>query len=970
MIPAPQDQQRWALLVEVLGRRGWRPAEIADWLWLAGSVAAEHPAPAAPMPGSPSPDPAAAADPGGASLPPDPSGPGESATTDPVVDVPPIAPEPDAALLEPLTAGSPRPLHAPRVGISETALIPRPRLLGRALAPLNRWHAQGRASVLDLPATVEAIARARCELAPWQPCLRQRRQPWLELQLVFDGSPSMALWRRLRRELPRALASQVRWRDLRCWQLLSRPDGTLTLADLRGRPCPPQRLVQRGGRSLVLVVSDGLAAAWFDGRAAELLQPWAAVQPLALLQVLPQRLWLRTALAEQAAGWIRADLPMRPHGLLSWQPVEGGPPRQPQPAGSDGAAILTLPVLRLQEEFLRAYAHLLSGSGQGSALAYRLAYRLEGRLADQAAAPGGLASGDDGAAHDDTEDLLAAFLFSASAGARRLLALLTFAPVITLPIVRLIHGQMAASAGADAVAEQAEVLFSGLFVPASAATDPPIPVDQQRLGLVDERLRIRLRQGLQRWQGRAVFDRVQEFVARSLNLGIDAFQALLREPDGNDQADPELLRAFATVAPSCLRGLGGHYEALAEQLEQRWRRRSQAMPPAWLEGLEREELPFATAQVLWVPPLERVTVTTAQWQELELRQVAFQTLAPADLAAFLRQVQRQGGAAARAALPTATAWAFHEPLQRDGLSFAATAERPDPLTLTLVEIHGGSLLMGSPRAEHQRSSDEGPQRRVTLEAFFMAQMPITQAQWREVALWQERPGESWGRELKPDPSRFQIRDTDANPERGLLPGENSTDDRPVETVSWLEAMEFCHRLSQRTGRTYTLPSEAQWEYACRAGTTTPFAFGETITPELANYNGKYSYANGSKGIYREQTTPVGMFPANAWGLQDMHGNVWEWCLDHWHRSYAGAPADGTAWVNGGDQREGSGRQADRQQAQAKSGDDARRLLRGGSWYFVPGACRSARRIRYRSVDANSFVGFRVVCLPQGPSLNT
>jgi formylglycine-generating enzyme required for sulfatase activity len=846
--------------------------------------------------------------------------------------------------------------------------------------------------VLDLPATVEAIARARCELTPWQPRLRQRRQPWLELQLVFDGSPSMALWRRLRRELPRALASQVRWRDLRCWQLLSRPDGTLTLTDLRGRPCPPQRLVQRGGRSLVLVVSDGLAAAWFDGRAAELLQLWAAVQPLALLQVLPQRLWLRTALAEQAAGWIRADLPMRPHGLLSWQPVEGGPPRQPQPAGSDGAAILTLPVLRLQEEFLSAYAHLLSGSGQGSALAYRL----EGRLADRAAAPGGLASGDDGAAHDDTEDLLAAFLFSASAGARRLLALLTFAPVITLPIVRLIHGQMAAGAGADAVAEQAEVLFSGLFVPASAATDPPIPVDQQRLGLVDERLRIRLRQGLQRWQGRAVFDRVQEFVARSLNLGVDAFQALLREPDGNDQADPELLRAFATVAPSCLRGLGGSYEALAEQLEQRWRHRSPPPPPPpapWLEGLESEELPFATAQVLWVPPLERVTVpmqampprasskvpplervtvTTAQWQELELRQVAFQTLAPADLGDFLLQVRRQGGAAARAALPTATASAFHEPLQRDGLSFAATAERPDPLTLTLVEIPGGSFQMGSPRAEPERSSDEGPQHLVQLQTFFMAQTPITQAQWREVALWQERPGESWGRELKPDPSRFQIRDWYANPERGLLPGENSTDDRPVECVSWLEAMEFCHRLSQRTGRTYTLPSEAQWEYACRAGTTTPFAFGETITPELANYNWKYSYAKGSKGskgINREQTTPVGMFPANAWGLRDMHGNVWEWCLDHWHRSYTGAPADGTAWVNGGDQREGSGRQADRQQAQDNAGDDARRLLRGGSWFNDPRSCRSACRSNFRPDDRSDGLGFRACCLPQGRFLN-
>jgi formylglycine-generating enzyme required for sulfatase activity len=160
-------------------------------------------------------------------------------------------------------------------------------------------------------------------------------------------------------------------------------------------------------------------------------------------------------------------------------------------------------------------------------------------------------------------------------------------------------------------------------------------------------------------------------------------------------------------------------------------------------------------------------------------------------------------------------------------------------------------------------------------------------------------------------------------------------------------MEFCRRLSALSGDAYKLPSEAQWEYACRAGTTTPFAFGETITPELANYDGNHSYANGPKGEYRQQTTPVGMFAANAWGLQDMHGNVWEWCLDHWHDSYKGAPIDGNAWVSGGEQS---------------------RLLRGGSWFLNPRYCRSACRYRFRPGFASIGVGFRVVCLPQGPSL--
>jgi formylglycine-generating enzyme required for sulfatase activity len=193
----------------------------------------------------------------------------------------------------------------------------------------------------------------------------------------------------------------------------------------------------------------------------------------------------------------------------------------------------------------------------------------------------------------------------------------------------------------------------------------------------------------------------------------------------------------------------------------------------------------------------------------------------------------------------------------------------------MVSIPAGSFLMGSPEGEIGRSEIEGPQHEVTLAAFWMARTPITQAQWREVASWQKQE-----RDLDPDPSRFK--------------GDN----RPVERVSWLDAIEFCNRLSQRTGKNYTLPSEAQWEYACRAGTTTPFYFGPTISTDVANYDGNYVYGQGGRGAYREQTTDVASFPANPWGLYDMHGNVWEWCLDKWHNSYEGAPTDGSAWMEG------------------------------------------------------------------------
>lgn len=180
--------------------------------------------------------------------------------------------------------------------------------------------------------------------------------------------------------------------------------------------------------------------------------------------------------------------------------------------------------------------------------------------------------------------------------------------------------------------------------------------------------------------------------------------------------------------------------------------------------------------------------------------------------------------------------------------------------IKMIRIPAGSFLMGSLDNEIGRFTDEGPQHQVTLAGFQMSQTPITQAQWQSV--------------MGGNPSWFN--------------DQADSDQRPVECVSWYDAIEFCRLLSERTGCLYTLPSEAQWEYACRAGTVTRYAFGDEITTDQANYD----YCFG-------QTTPVGKFPANAWGLCDMHGNVWEWCLDDWHNSYEGAPTDGSAWTEKG-----------------------------------------------------------------------
>jgi formylglycine-generating enzyme required for sulfatase activity len=246
--------------------------------------------------------------------------------------------------------------------------------------------------------------------------------------------------------------------------------------------------------------------------------------------------------------------------------------------------------------------------------------------------------------------------------------------------------------------------------------------------------------------------------------------------------------------------------------------------------------------------------------------------------------------------------------------------------LDMVYIPGGTFLMGAPEDEPESRDDERPQHEVTLQFFFMGRYTVTQTQWRVVASYPQID-----RELNPDPSQFK------------------GDKRPVEQVSWEDAVEFCKRLSAKTGREYKLPSEAQWEYACRAGTTTPFHFGETITTDLANYNGTDdqlgSYGRGTKGEYRKQTTEVGSFLANRFGLYDMHGNVWEWCEDDYHESYKGAPTDGSAWID-----------------EDRTNTDP--VLRGGSWIYYPNSCRSAYRGNDLRRDVISYIaGFRVLCIP-------
>jgi len=252
------------------------------------------------------------------------------------------------------------------------------------------------------------------------------------------------------------------------------------------------------------------------------------------------------------------------------------------------------------------------------------------------------------------------------------------------------------------------------------------------------------------------------------------------------------------------------------------------------------------------------------------------------------------------------------------------------VTLEMVAIPSGTFLMGATHTEEGRLKNQNPQHLVSVKPFFMGKYPVTQAQWEAVANLPKI-----NQFLHPDPSIIKAAD------------------KPVEQISWDDAIEFCARLSQHTGREYRLPSEAEWEYACRAGTTTPFHFGETCTTELANYSGidweymgkicsRGAYGAGPKGQDRRETTPVGSFlVANSFGLYDMHGNIREWCADFWHENYQNAPTDGSAWVT--------------------DGDSEKRVLRGGSWNTSPTKCRSAFRSFLEANAALYDVGFRVAC---------
>ncbi len=736
--------------------------------------------------------------------------------------------------------------------------------LARALKPLlRRIPTQDRPSILDEEGTVENFAATDKKILA--PVFKPTLEPWLELALIVERSSSMDIWHQTLVDLNTVLQHYGIFGNVQVWQLAPRENNLVVykgLNKINSRVSHPKELLNPNGRRIILVVSDCVPSYWQDGRIFPLLELWSKSSPLAILQMLPEWLWLKTGLGLGAKVTFASDEPgvinnrLKIRDVLLWENV------------FHDKNHLQIPVFTLEAFSIERWSGVVVGRSDAKVAGFLLtsdSFEELDTAADINLTP---------------EEIVRRFRNNASPLAQELAELLAAAPTIFLPVVRLIRKEMLPQAGQVQIAE---VFLGGILrvrFPHIKETDPDL--------VLYDFIHPQVRNILQRSSTRSttvdVFDRVSKYIAKQLNLSLRDFLAELKKPLTEVNKERQgIIRPFAEVAATILRNLGGNYLAIAQQLEKVNYSTSEITQ---IMGISLQPFDFN---------YKEIEITLDEEKTQELQSFEFETVTVNARGEEINREQKQ-------------AYYFVESLGEE-------------LEIEMVSIPGGIFEMGSPEDEPKRRKSESPQHTVTVQPFFMGKYPVTQAQWRFVAQLPQIE-----RELKTDSSNLE--------------GDNL----PVKRVSWYDAMEFCSRLSKYTGREYLLPSEAEWEYACRAETTTAFHFGETITGELANYDARETYANEPKMKYRGEITPVGQFSANPFGLHDMHGNVWEWCLDDWHDNYEKAPANGIAWIdNENDNRSQS------------------KVLRGGSWDYDPEGCRSA----CRDVDDPGFRlnlnGFRVVC---------
>ena len=793
------------------------------------------------------------------------------------------------------------PVKGVPIQVEAAPALPNRRKLAGSLRPLMRKVPSRNRSVLDAAATVNCYAEQRI----WMPILQPARERWFDLELVIEASRFGFVWEETLDEFQQMLAWQGAFRRMRTWVVEAGGNGEPRLmgkraydkasltqsvadsADIASRS--EKELVDSSGRRLVLYVSDCRSKIWQSGRIHEWLQCWAQSGPTAVVQLLPSRLWAESELDVGLRSQVSAFTPGVPNDKLRVH-LYSQTAQMPQ----DG---LTLPIVTLTPGAMLQWAKVLTAAGR---------QRSPARLFDMDWVKDKARSPQPGIVRPGSaEARVELFRSTASQEAQQLAGMMAAVPV-DMAVVNMIRQELLPEVEPVHVAE---VFDSGLLKPMEAAGGSSeyyeFVTDIRRLLNVETPLDATF----------SVIEALSQRIARKLGFPIKSFTALLLPKSYWQEGNKAEILPFAQVTTGVLRHLGGEYAELAEIVETDAQGESGWIVPTQLPQQQevREDFPeLETLQFeyglleeslsVFPPPLETISFPVA------MVSVPQQSLETFEFQTATLELERSG-------LLPRRQWVVTKRQMRSQRLIEPLGEGQQ---LEMIAIPAGTFLMGSPEDEAARQKREGPQHEVSVPSFFMGRYPVTQGQWQFVAsLPQVRRG------LKPDPS------------------SSKGDNRPVEKVSWYDAVEFCDRLSAYTNRQYRLPTEAEWEYACRAGTTTPFHFGETITTEVANYNGDYTYADGPKGEYRRETTPVDMFDvANSYSLCDMHGNVREWCADH-YGSYEQTPTDGSAFVT--------------------DNEKARRILRGGSWDSDPRYCRSAYRGNYSPDFANYLIGFRVSC---------
>ncbi|AOY83729.1 formylglycine-generating enzyme family protein [Moorena producens JHB] len=753
--------------------------------------------------------------------------------------------------------------------------LPKPMEISKALLPLSKRVPGLLANELDIDATVEQTAEA--DGLPML-AFRSPLERWFEVHLLIDCSPSMAFWG----DLAEGVATLFRWqgffRDVRIWHFDTTEPTPQLFSGVDRIERDVRSLIAPGGHRLFIALTDTLGKAWYSGQAFEVLAQLGEQHPVSIAHVFPQTLWQRTALYQAIQRPLIARQPESPNSML-----------QVGARLRTTARLYQFPIFNLSVNHLSTWANFTTGSGSNSIQGVLI--RQDSSETDKTN-PKKQRSEQSESVAETPQQLLRGFLANASPKARKLAEVLAAVPLIP-PVMRLAQQWFLPDSKHWHLAE---VFFSGLIQKSSLGPDQatvPETWYEFRPGIRELLLgNSPVKRTTEIWR------EIGDFIEHRYGSLRD-FPALIPNPAGSVPGvagDRELY--FAEVKAAVFTTWGGEYANLAQELSEKV-----AQGKREKEEIDKGLEPFDF--VAEVPII--VFEEEPEEDEEKLQQWTFKTPTVNHHGEIIKTT-------------TYTASYFTETLT-------------DNVGLEMVAIPGGTFTMGSPESEKDSRSRERPQHNVTLQPFFMGKYPVTQAQWKAIALMTDLKVQ---RDLNPDPSRFK------------------GDKRPVERINWYEAVEFCDRLSKLTGREYRLPSEAQWEYACRGvreplnlengESYPPFYCGETITGQLANYDASYTYADQPQGEESKETTPVDQFLPNPFGLYDMHGNVWEWCLDDWHKNYDGAPTNGSAWIENNEKNSYS-------------------PLRGGSWADIPVYCRSAIRDDLDRRAVRNFInGFRVLCV--------